>query len=97
MRLVTTKKVIDYLNTIDESVKTAIVLGDKGCALRTVDKGIPRGISRGPDPCPLDKRIKDRRARIRAGTRTRTGIHHDEPCNVTFYHRAVGARCFLDL
>ena len=51
------------------------VLGDKGCALRSVDKGIPRGISRGPDPCPLDKRIKDRRAWIRAGDWTRTGIH----------------------
>ena len=50
------------------------VLGDKGCALRTVDKGIPRGIPKGPDPCPLDKRIKDRRARIRAKDRTRTGI-----------------------
>ena len=36
------------------------VLGDKGCALRTVDKGI----SRGPIPCPLDKRIPDRRAQI---------------------------------
>ena len=46
------------------------VLGDKGCALRTVDKGI----SRGPDPCPWDKQIKDRQARIRAGARTRTGI-----------------------
>ena len=46
------------------------LLGDKGCALRTVDKGI----SRGPDPCPLDKRIKDRRARIRAETQTRTQI-----------------------
>ena len=39
------------------------VLGDKGCALRTVDKGI----SRGPNLCPLDKRITDRRARIRTG------------------------------
>ena len=46
------------------------VLGDKGCALRIVDKGI----SRGPNPCPLDKRITDRRARIRAGARIRTGI-----------------------
>ena len=50
------------------------VLGDKGCALRTVDKGIPRGIPNGLDPCPLDERIKDRRARIRAKDRTRTGI-----------------------
>ena len=39
------------------------VLGDKGCALHTVDKGI----SRGPNLCPLDKRITDRRARIRTG------------------------------
>ena len=39
------------------------VLGDKGCTLRTVDKGI----SRGPNPCPLDKQITDRRARIRTG------------------------------
>ena len=39
------------------------VLGDKGCALRTVDKGI----SRGPNPCPLDKWITDRRARIQTG------------------------------
>ena len=51
------------------------VLGDKGCALCTVDKGIPRGISRGPNPCPLDKQIKDRQARSRAGTRAQTGIH----------------------
>ena len=36
------------------------VLEDKGCALRTVDKGI----SREPNLCPLDKRIIDRRARI---------------------------------
>ena len=36
------------------------VLGDKGCTLRTVDKGI----SSGPDPCPLDTWIRERRARI---------------------------------
>ena len=36
------------------------VLGDKGCALCTVEKGTYRG----PNPCPLDKRIRDRRARI---------------------------------
>ena len=56
-------------------VQTSILLGDKGCALRTVDKGIPRGIPKGPDPCPLDKRIKDRLARIRAKDWTQTGIH----------------------
>ena len=39
-------------------------------SLRTVDKGI----SRGPDPCPLDERITDRRAWIRDKDRTRTGI-----------------------
>ena len=50
------------------------VLGDKGCALRTVDKSVDKGISRGPDPCPLDERITDRRARIRDKDRTRTGI-----------------------
>jgi len=37
------------------------VLEDKGCALRTVGKGIYKG----PNPSPLDKRITDRRARIR--------------------------------
>ena len=37
------------------------VLEDKGCALRTVDKGVYKG----PNPSPLDKRITDRRARIR--------------------------------
>ena len=46
------------------------VLGDKGCALRTVDKGI----SRGPNPRPLGKQITDRRAQIRTGDRIRTGI-----------------------
>ena len=50
------------------------MLGGKGCALRTVDKDILRGIPNGPDPCPLDERITDRRARIRAKDRTRTGI-----------------------
>ena len=30
----------------------ADMLGDKGCALCTVDKGIPRGIPKGPYPCP---------------------------------------------
>ena len=83
------------------------VLGDKcytnnqsatqGCALRTVDKGIPRGISKGPDPCPLEKRNKDRQARIRAKDRTQTGIHHVQAMQYSFYHRAVDARCFLDL
>ena len=43
-------------------------------SLRTVDKGVDKGISRGPDPCPLDERITDRRARIRDKDRTRTGI-----------------------
>jgi hypothetical protein len=37
------------------------VLEDKGCALRTVGKGIYKG----PNPSPLDKPITDRRARIR--------------------------------
>ena len=35
--------------------------GDKGCALRTVGKGV----FKGPNPSLLDKRITDRRARIR--------------------------------
>ena len=39
------------------------VLGDKGCALRTVEKYIYRG----PNLGPLDKRIADRRAWIRTG------------------------------
>ena len=42
------------------------MLGDKGCALRTLDKGI----SRGPNLFPLDKRITDRRAWIRTGIQT---------------------------
>ena len=40
---------------------TDSLLGDKGCALRTVGKGVYKG----PNPSPLDKRITDRRARIR--------------------------------
>ena len=42
------------------------VLGDKGCALCTVEKDIYRG----PKPYPLDKQITDRRARIRTGIQT---------------------------
>ena len=42
------------------------VLGDKSCALRTVDKGT----SRGSNTCPLDKRITDKRARIQTGIQT---------------------------
>ena len=49
--------------TSNSSSHRRSVLGDKECALHTVEKGI----SRGPNPCPLDKRITDRRARIRTG------------------------------
>ena len=62
------------MRLVAKQMTVTTVLGDKGCALCTVDKDIPRGIPKGPDPCPLDKRIKDRRARIRAKDRTRTGI-----------------------
>ena len=70
------------------------MLGDKGCALRTVDKGIPRGIPKGPDPCPLDKRIKDRRCGYELRIGHELGYIVCEPCNVSFYHRAVDAQCF---
>ena len=67
---ITSTLVVNNFGVKYENEKMQNMLGDKGCALRTVDKGI----SRGPDLCPLDKQIKDRRARIRAGTRTWTGI-----------------------
>ena len=43
---------MDYRSTemLEVCLSMDLLLGDKGCALRTVDKGIPRGISRGPDP-----------------------------------------------
>ena len=47
--------------TQESSSHRRSVLGDKGCALRTVGKGVYKG----PNPSPLDKRITDRRARIR--------------------------------
>ena len=86
---------------------TVRLLGDKcytnnqsatqGCALCTVDKGIPRGIPKGPDPCPLDSgsRTDGLGYELRIGHEL--GYIVCEPCNVSFYHGAVDARCFLDL
>ena len=47
--------------TQESSSHRRSVLGDQGCALRTVGKGVYKG----PNPSPLDKRITDKLAQIR--------------------------------